>query len=92
MAEIQRADDQSRKFAIIAVIMVLIGGVVLWMVFEDWMAEVWSLPVEEAKQSVSRVFLLCMGIMIGCVCIVGWQCWWVGERIRRTLRFPPPDA
>ncbi|MDR4467825.1 MAG: hypothetical protein MRJ68_05920 [Nitrospira sp.] len=92
MAEIQRADDRSRKLAIVAVILVLIGGVVLWMVFEEWMAEVRSLPVEEAKQSLSRVFLLCMGIMIVCVCIVGWHSWWVGERVRQTLRFPPPDA
>lgn len=92
MAEIQRADDQSRKFAIVAVIMLLIGGVVFWMVFDEWMSELRDLPIEEAKQSLSRAFLLCMGIMIVCVCIVGWHCWWVGERVRQTLRFPPPDA
>ena len=92
MAEIQRADDQSRKLAIVAVVMVLIGGVVLWMVFEEWMAEVRGLPVEAARQSLSRVFVLCMGIMIVCVCVVSWHCWRVGERVRQTLRFPPPGA
>lgn len=35
MAEIHRVDDQSRKSAIVALILVLIGGVVLWMVFEE---------------------------------------------------------
>lgn len=92
MAEIQRADDRSRRLAIVALIMVMSGGVVLWGVFEDWMTEVRSLPVETAKQSLSRVFLLCMGIMIVCVCIVGWHSWWVGRRVRQTLRFPPPGA
>lgn len=92
MAEIQRADEQSRKLAIVALIMVLIGGVVLWMVFDEWMAELRDSPIEEAKQSLSRAFLLCMGIMIVCVCIVGWHCWRVGERVRQTLRFPPPGA
>lgn len=92
MAETHRADHQSRKLAIVAVIMVLIGGLVLWMVFDEWMAEVRSLPIEAAKQSLSRVYVLCMGIMILCVCVVGWHCWWVGERVRQTMRFPPPDA
>ena len=92
MAEIQRADDQSRRWAIVAVIMVLIGGVVLWMVSEEWMAEVRGLPVEAAKQSLSRVFLLCIGIMIICLGVVSWHCWHVGKRVRQTLRFPPPGA
>ncbi|MBX3303627.1 MAG: hypothetical protein KF693_15530 [Nitrospira sp.] len=45
MAKLQRAGDQSRKLAIVALIMVLIGGVVLGMVFEEWMAKVRGLPI-----------------------------------------------
>lgn len=91
MAEIQRADDRSRKAAIVVLVLVLISGVALWMVFEQWMAEVRSLPVQAAKDSLSRVFALCMGIMVVCVCVVSWHCWQVGERVRHAMRFPPPD-
>lgn len=69
MAEIQRADDRSRRFAIVVLIVVLIGGVALWMVFEEWMAEVRSLPVDAAKQSLSVVVSVCTGIMTLCVCV-----------------------
>lgn len=92
MAGIQRADVHSRRSVILALVVMLIGGVVLWMVFEEWMAEVRNLPVEAVTQSLSRVFVLCMGIMIVCVCIVSWHCWRVDERVRQTLRFPPLDA
>ena len=92
MAEIQRADDRSRKLVIVALIVVTVGGVVLWGVFEDWMTAVRSLPVEAARESLSRVFLLCIGIMILCLCVVGWYCWLIGGRVRQTLRFPPPGA
>jgi hypothetical protein len=90
VADIQRADERSRKLVIVALIVVTVGGVVLWGVFEDWMIAVRSLPVEEAKQSLSKVFLLCIGIMILGVCVIGWYCWLIGGRVRQTLRFPPP--
>ncbi|MDH5348480.1 MAG: hypothetical protein OEW13_11305 [Nitrospira sp.] len=92
MAEIQRADDRTRKVAIIVLVVVLISGVVLWVVFEEWMMAVRSLPVEAARASLSRVFSLCMAIMVVCVCVAGWHCWRIGERVQRSLRFPPPDA
>lgn len=92
MAEIQRADDRRRKVAIIVLVAVLISGVVLWVVFEEWMMAMRSLPVEAARTSLSKVFSLSMAIMVLCVCGAGWHCWRVGERVRRSLRFPPPDA
>ncbi len=92
MAEIQRADDRRRKVAIMVLAVVLISGVVLWVVFEEWMMVVRSLPVEAARASLSRIFSLCMAIMVVCICVAGWHCWRVGERVRRSLRFPPPDA
>lgn len=92
MAEIQRADARRRRLVILVLVVMLIGSAALWMVFEGWMVEVRGLPVEAARRSLSRVFVLCMGIMIICVGIVGWHCWQVGERVRQTLRFPPPDA
>lgn len=92
MAEIQRADDRSRRFAIGVLIMVLIGGFALWMAFEEWMVEVRSLPVDSAKQSLSMVFSMCISIMTVCVCIAGWHCWRVGERVRHPMRFPPSNT
>lgn len=92
MAEIQRADDRSRRLAIVVLIVVLIGGVALWMVAEECMVKVRSLPVDVAKQSLSMVFSLCMGIMTVCVCLAGWHCWRVGERVRHAMRFPPPNT
>ncbi len=92
MAEIQRADDRRRKVAIIVLVVALISGVVLWVVFEEWMMAVRRLPVEAARASLSKVFSLCMASMVLCVCVVGWHCWRVGARVRRSLRFPPPDA
>jgi hypothetical protein len=82
MAEIQRADARRRRLVILVLVVMLIGSAALWMVFEGWMVEVRSLPVEAARQSVSRVFVLYMSIMIICVGIVGWHCWQVGERVR----------
>ncbi|OQW33392.1 MAG: hypothetical protein A4E19_02995 [Nitrospira sp. SG-bin1] len=89
MAEIQRADDRRRRLAIVVLIVVLIGGVALWMVAEEWKAEVRSLPVDAAKQSLSIVFSLCMGIMTVCVCLAGWHCWRTGGQVRHAMRFPP---
>jgi hypothetical protein len=91
MAETQRADGRSRKVTIVVLVVILISGGALWMVFEVWMAEVRSLSIEAAKESLSRVFSLCMGIMVVCVCVVSWHCWRVGERVRHAMRFPPPD-
>jgi hypothetical protein len=91
MAETQRADDRSQKVAIVVLIVILISGGSLWMVFEEWMAEVRSLPVEAARESLSRVFSLCMGIMVVFVCVVSWHCWRVGKRVRHAMRFPPSD-
>ena len=90
MAEVQRADDRRRNLAIVVLVMAMTGGVVLWMVSEEWMAEVRSSPVEAARQSLSSVFLVCVGIMILCVSVVGWYCWFIGGRVRQALRFPPP--
>ena len=92
MAEIQRADDHCRRFTIVVLIMVLIGGVAIWAVFEEWMIEVRSLPAEAARQSLSMVFWLCVGVMGVCVWIAGWYCWRVGGRVRHAMRFPPPNT
>ena len=92
MADIQRADDHSRRFAIVVLIMMLIGGVALWVVCEEWIIEVRGLPVDAAKQSLSRVFSLCVGVMAVCVGSAGWHCWRVGGRVRYAMRYPPPNT
>jgi len=90
MAEIQRADDRSRKVAIIVLIVVLISGVVLWMVFEEWMAEVRSLPVEAARESLARVFSWMTGFTSVGITLLGCYFWQWGNHVRRSFRFPPP--
>lgn len=92
MAEIQRADDRSRRLAILAVVIVSLGGVALAVQFEVWLAAVRDMPTEVARESLISVF--CWGVGIGSLAIflAGCHVWWWGRRVRISLRFPPPSA
>jgi hypothetical protein len=92
MADIQRADSRSRKFAILALAGILFGGVVLSVQFESWMEDVRSMPVEVARESLTTVFSWSVGIGTVAIALAGSHCWWWGKRVRRALRFPPPGA
>lgn len=92
MAEIQRADDHCRKLAILALVVVLLGGAVLSVQFESWLTEVRRLPVEAARESHMTVFSWSMGIGTVAICLTGCHFWRWGRRVRRTLRFPPPGT
>jgi protein-S-isoprenylcysteine O-methyltransferase Ste14 len=90
MADIQRADSRSRKFAILALAGILFGGAVLSVQFESWIEDVRSVPVEAARESLTTVFSWSVGIGMVVIALAGCHFWWWGRRVRRTLRFPPP--
>jgi len=92
MADIQRADSRSRKFAILALAGILFGGVVLSVQFESWIEDVRSMPVEAAREFLTRVLSWSVGIGTVAIAVVGCYFWWWGRRVRRTLRFPLPGA
>ncbi|MGQ0554522.1 MAG: hypothetical protein ACT4PN_01065 [Nitrospiraceae bacterium] len=92
MADIQRADRRSRKFAILALAGILFGGVVLSVQFESWMDNMRSMPVEAARESLMTVFSWSVGIGTVAICLTGCHFWWWGRRVRHALRFPPPGA
>ncbi len=92
MAEIQRADQQSRKLAILALVVLLLGGAVLSIQFESWLTEVRRMPVESARESLTTVFSWSVGIGTVAIALAGCHVWWWGRRVRRALRFPPPGA
>jgi len=92
MAESQRADDRSRKLAIFALTGILLGGVMFLVQFESWLADVRSMPVKAARESLTTVFS--WSVVIGTVVIglAGCHFWWWGRCVRCALRFPPPGA
>lgn len=92
MADIQRADSRSRKFAILALAGILFGGVVLSVQFESWIEDVRSMPVAAARGSLTTAFSWSVGIGTIAISLAGCHFWWWGRRVRRTLRFPPPGA
>ncbi len=92
MVEIQQADARSRKVAILVLIAVLICGAVLVIVFEDWLVQVRSMPVEAARESLTAVFRWSVGMGAVAVSLAGCHFWWSGRRVRRALRFPLPGA
>jgi hypothetical protein len=92
MADIQRADSRSRKFALLALAGILFGGVVLSVQFESWIEDVRSMPVEAARESLTTVFSWSVGIATIAIALAGCHFWWWGKRVRRALRFPPPGA
>lgn len=92
MADIQRADDRIRRLTILALAVVLLGGAVLSVQFEAWLADVRNMPVEVAREFLTRVFSWCVGIGTVAIALAGCHFWWWGRRIRRTQRFPPPGA
>lgn len=92
MADIQRADSRSRKLAILALVMVLLGGAVLLVQFESWLTDVRGMPVEAARESLITVSSWSVGIGTVAICLAGCHFWWWGRRVRRALRFPPPGA
>jgi len=92
MAEIQRADDRNRRLAILALAVVLLGGVLLSVQFESWLTDVRHRPVEVARESLTRVFRWCVRIGTVTIALAGCHFWWRGRRVRHTLRFPPPGT
>lgn len=92
MADIQRADGRSRKFAIFAFAGILFGGVVLSVQFESWMEDVRSMPVEAARESLTTVFSWSVGIGTVVIALAGCHFWWWGRHVRRALGFPPLGA
>jgi len=92
MADIQRADDRIRRLTVLALAVVLLGGAVLSVQFEAWLADVRSMPVEVARDSRTRVFSWCVGIGTVAIALAGCHFWWWGKRVQRTQRFPPPGA
>lgn len=92
MAEVQRADVRIRKLAILALAVALLGGAVLSFQFESWLTDVRHMPIEVARESLTRVFSWCMGIGTVAIALAGCHFWWWGRRVRHTLRFPPPSA
>ena len=75
MAEIQRADKQSLKLAILALVMLLLGGVVLSVQFEAWLAEVRRMPIESARKSLTTVFSWSVGIVTVAIALAGCHVW-----------------
>ncbi len=92
MAEIQRGDAHNRKVAILALVMVLLGGAVLLVQFESWLTAVRGMPNEAARESLTTVFRWSVGIGTVVIALAGCHFWWWGRRVRHTLRFPPPGA
>ena len=92
MAEIQRADQQSRKLAILALVVLLLGGAVLSVEFEALLTEVRRMPVESARESLTTVFSWSVGIGTVAIALAGCHVWRWGRRVRHTLRFPAPGA
>lgn len=92
MAEIQRADRRSRTFAILALLIVLVGGIVFLAQFESWLIELRGMPDEAAKGALTVVFGWSVGIGTVAVALAGCHVWWWGKRVRCAMRFPPPDA
>lgn len=92
MANIQRADRRSRKFVILALMLVFVGGVMLLAQFESWLADVRNMPVESARESLITAFSWSVGIGTVVLSLAGCHCWWWGGRVRRARRFPLPGA
>ena len=92
MAEIQRADDRSRKLASFALTGISPGGVMFLVQFESWLADVRSMPVEVARESLTTVFTWSVVIGTLAIGLAGCHFWWWGWRVRYALRLPPPGA
>ncbi|MFO0699043.1 MAG: hypothetical protein U0236_07425 [Nitrospira sp.] len=92
MAEIQRADDHSRRRVIVVLIVTSLGGVVLLVQLESWLTAVREMPTEAAQESLTRVFSWCVGIGSLAPLLTGCRCWWGGRRVLAWLRFPLPGA
>ncbi len=92
MATIQPADPQQRRRAITAVALVCLLGVPLSMLGQRWLATVHRLPAEDARQTVTTVFLTSTSLAAAGILAVGVQSWRVGARVRHARRFPAPGA
>ena len=92
MAEIQQADAHFRKIAILALLGILLGGGVLLIQFESWLADIRSMPVEVARKALTRVFGWSMGIGTVTTFLGGCYFWWWGSRVRCARRFPLSGA
>lgn len=91
MAEIQRADDHSRRRVIVVLIVTSLGGVVLLVQLESWLTAVREMPTEAAQESLTRVFSWCVGIgsLAPYLLVVAAG---GGRRVLAWLRFPLPGA
>lgn len=92
MAKIHQANIRGRQLAILAALVVLMGGAVLVTVFKDWMAGVRGMSADAAQESLTTVFGWCVGIGTGAMFLTGCHYWWWGRRVLQAQRFPPPGA
>ena len=92
MENIQRADRRRRTFAILGIAGIVLVGTVLVAQVEAWLANVRSLPVEAARESLMWGFSWCVGIGTVVLTAAGCSLWWWGKRVRCALRFPLPGT
>lgn len=76
----------------IAVALACLLGVPLSTLGQRWLATVGTLPAEDARQTLTTVFLASIGVAAAGLLVVGGQCWRAGARVRGAQRFPAPGA
>lgn len=95
MSEVQRADPVARRKALLSVVVVSLVGVGVLLAARGHQERVidWATQSEDPEVLLNRAGLLMLGFGLFLVVpgvLFSAHLWWLGERIARTGRFPPP--
>jgi len=91
--EIQRADPQLRKRALVMVLVIAVAGAVALLILQGVLADLRMLrgnDFERARDALAAAFLWSIAASALLTVPAGIYLWRMGSRIRSALQFPPP--
>ena len=92
MTEIQRADPVARRRALIAAVVIAMGGWAAFFVLQDWLAGLRGSDPARVRRALEGAMI--WGSWVACLPVAALAVWlWrTGVRIARSGRYPPPGA
>lgn len=93
--EIQRADPQRRRQAIVVLALVAVIGAGAIIALQNWFTELQHLPAENASELKHSLFTaLAWSTGTGCFAVLtlALHMWRIGTRTKATMQFPPPGT
>jgi hypothetical protein len=92
MGEIQPADPAARRHVLVAAAIVAVAGWAAFFFLQDWLAGLRGLDPLRARRALEEAMIWGSWAATLPVAVLATWLWWVGVRVCRAERFPPPGS